>query len=380
MTRVIHTGDTHLGYRQYHSPQRRQDFLDAFRRVVDDAVTDDVDAVVHAGDLFHDRRPDLPDLLGVIDVLDVLREAGIPFLAVVGNHEGTRHAQWLDLFESLSLAERLDDEPRVVGDVALYGLDYVPESRRPALDYEFAPHDAAHAALVSHGLFTPFPHADWETETVLDESNDEFDAMLLGDNHAPDRAELRGTWITYCGSTERASADERDGRGYNLVEFDDGVRIARRGIDTRRFVHVDLDLGPEEGTDRVRERLREEDVEDAVVVVTIDGEGGDVAAAEIERFGEERGALLTRVNDRREFDAPETALDVDFADPDEAVRERVRELGLSEAAHAVDETVRASTVADSNVRDRVADRVREFVAEDLDAFVAADAGGADDAG
>jgi muconate cycloisomerase len=38
MTRVIHTGDTHLGYRQYHSPERRRDFLDAFRQVVEDGI------------------------------------------------------------------------------------------------------------------------------------------------------------------------------------------------------------------------------------------------------------------------------------------------------------------------------------------------------
>ncbi|MFB6372124.1 MAG: putative bifunctional diguanylate cyclase/phosphodiesterase, partial [Bradymonadaceae bacterium] len=37
-----------------------------------------------------------------------------PFLAIVGNHEGTRDAQWLDLFETLGLAERLDDSGRVV--------------------------------------------------------------------------------------------------------------------------------------------------------------------------------------------------------------------------------------------------------------------------
>ena len=33
MTRVIHTGDTHLGYRQYHRPERKADFLDAFARI-----------------------------------------------------------------------------------------------------------------------------------------------------------------------------------------------------------------------------------------------------------------------------------------------------------------------------------------------------------
>jgi exonuclease SbcD len=101
MTRVIHTGDTHLGYAQYHSQTRRADFRDAFEQVIDDAVDDDVDAVIHAGDLFHDRRPELSDLLGTIRLLRRLRRAGIPFLAVVGNHESTRSGQWLDLFEDL---------------------------------------------------------------------------------------------------------------------------------------------------------------------------------------------------------------------------------------------------------------------------------------
>jgi len=78
MTRVIHTGDTHLGYQQYHVPERRRDFLAAFRQVVDDAVADDVDAVVHAGDLFHDRRPTLSDIMGTLDVLRNLDDADIP--------------------------------------------------------------------------------------------------------------------------------------------------------------------------------------------------------------------------------------------------------------------------------------------------------------
>ena len=47
MTRVIHTGDTHLGYRQYHRPERRGDFLEGFQQVAADAVEEGVDAVVH---------------------------------------------------------------------------------------------------------------------------------------------------------------------------------------------------------------------------------------------------------------------------------------------------------------------------------------------
>jgi DNA repair exonuclease SbcCD nuclease subunit len=373
MTRVIHTGDTHLGYQQYHSPMRRQDFLDAFERVVDDAIDDDVSAVVHAGDLFHDRRPALPDLLGTLSVLRRLANADVPFLAVVGNHESTRGGQWLDLFEQLGLATRLGADPVVVGDVAFYGLDHVPTSKRVDLDYAFEPHDADFAALVAHGLFTPFAHADWETETVLDEATVDFDAVLLGDNHAPGTERVADTPVTYCGSTERVSAAERDGRGYNLVSFEDEtVDIRRRAVETRPFVFVEVTLGEGEGEERVREQVRQYDVDDAVVVVEITGDGDPVTPAAIETLATERGALVARVTDRREFEATgDSGATVDFADPDAAVRERVSELGLSPAALDVDDAVRGD-VADANVRETVKRRVRERLDESVTGFEPAD--------
>ncbi len=378
MTRVIHTGDTHLGYQQYHRPERREDFLDAFRQVAADAAESDPDAVVHAGDLFHDRRPTLPDIMGALSVLRELDAAGIPFLAVVGNHEAKRDAQWLDLFESLGLATRLGREPVAIGDVAFYGLDFVPRSKRADLEYAFEPHDSEHAVLVSHGLFRPFPHGDWDAREVLAESSVRFDAVLLGDDHAPQTKQIEEpheAWLTYCGSTERASADEREKRGYNLVVFDDGVDVRRRGLDTREFVFVDVELGPGEDIDRVRERVGQHDVDGAVVVVSISGEGDRVTPAAVEEYGDELGALVTRVTDHREL-ADEGEVDVSFADPDEAVRERVRELGLSPAARDIDGTIRASKVADSNVADTVEDSVREFVADaDDGAFASADSSG-----
>ncbi|QHS17129.1 DNA double-strand break repair protein Mre11 [Halopenitus persicus] len=358
MTRVIHTGDTHIGYRQYHSSVRRRDFLEAFEAVVSDAIESDVAAVVHAGDLFHDRRPDLPDLLGTLSALRRLDDAGIPFLAIVGNHESTRHGQWIDLFERLGLATRLDDAPTVVGDVAFYGLDHVPASRRDDLEYAFDPHQADHAALVAHGLFEPFAHADWDTETVLAESDVDFDALLLGDNHEPGQATVRDTWVTYPGSTERASASEREGRGYNLITFADDVDIRRRALETRPFVFVDVELRDGEGAPRVREQLRQHDLTDAVVIVEVTGSGEPVTPAAIEEAAVEDGALIARVTDRREID-DEADVDVSFADPDDAVRERLADLDPSPAAMDVDEAVRSETIADSAVRSTVTDRIEE---------------------
>jgi DNA repair exonuclease SbcCD nuclease subunit len=368
MTRVIHTGDTHLGYQQYHSPERRRDFLDAFERVARDAIEDDVDAVVHAGDLFHDRRPDLPDLLGTLSVLRELDDAGVPFLAVVGNHETKRDAQWLDLFASLGLATRLGSEPVVVGSVAFYGLDFVPRSQRADLEYEFAPHDAEHAALVAHGLFQPFDYGEWDAAEVLSAASVDFDAMLLGDNHKPGVKQVDdGTWVTYCGSTERASADEREDRGYNIVAFDAGasepVAITRRGLPTREFAFIDVDLAEGEGIDRVRERVDEYDLDGRVAIVAIEGSGETVSVAAVEERLREAGALVARVNDRRER-VEEESVEVSFADPDDAVRERVREMGLSPAAREVDEVVRESKVADTSLTEEVERRVGELLAAD----------------
>jgi exonuclease SbcD len=383
MTQLLHTGDTHLGYRQYHSPARREDFLAAFERVVADAVEADVDAVVHAGDLFDDRRPALSDVMGALSVLRTLDDAGIPFYGVVGNHESKRDSQWLDLFERMGVATRLGSSPALVGEVALYGLDFVPRSQRDSLAYEFEepPPEATHTALVSHGLFEPFEHGDWDARRILRESPVAFETLLLGDDHTPRTKRLEephDVWLTYPGSTERASASERENRGYNLVSFEDGVDIRRRGLDTRAFVFLDIELAPGEGTGRVLERLREQDLTDAVVVVTLTGEGERVTPAEIEAEAAERCALVARVNDRRDRET-ESGVDVSFANPDRAVEQQIQDLGLSPAARDIDETVRTGDVADSNVADTVETRIRDLAADaDPDLFDPVENGSAGD--
>ncbi|MGM0718025.1 MAG: DNA double-strand break repair protein Mre11, partial [Halobacteriota archaeon] len=300
-----------------------------------------------------------------------LSDAGIPFLAVVGNHEAKRSAQWLDLFEVMGLATRLGDEPVVVGQTAFYGLDFVPRAQRDDLDYEFESHDAESAALVSHGRFEPlvpdYGNVEWNVAEILEAASVEFDAVLLGDEHVPTTQEVSDVWVTYPGSTERASAGEREERGYNLVEFDGDVRISRRGLETRSFVFVDLELGEHEGIERVHGRLREYDLEDAVVHVSLEGDGESVSPASIESFATDEGALVARVKDRRELASETMDVDVSFANPDEAVRERLREIELSGAARDLDETIRSSSIADSNVASEVERRVDELLS-DPDSF------------
>jgi DNA repair exonuclease SbcCD nuclease subunit len=89
MAHLLHTSDTHLRFRQYHLDDRRQGFADAFSEVITSAIEHDVDAVVHAGNLFHTSRPGITPLQTVLTELQRLQRADIPFLLIVGNHERT---------------------------------------------------------------------------------------------------------------------------------------------------------------------------------------------------------------------------------------------------------------------------------------------------
>ena len=179
----------------------------------------------------------------------------------------------------------------------------------------------------------------------------------------PERDEVGGAVAAYCGSTERASADEEEARGYNVFEFGDGVFMERRAVETRDFVTVEAEL-LEGGTDEVIERTREREVEDAVVLVEVTGDSeAPVVQSEVEEAVLERGALVTRVNDRRDTEDGPTE-DVEFADPDTAVRDRIEEMELTDAGREIDGLVRDGTVARTRIAEEVEERVEELLGED----------------
>ncbi len=84
----LHLADIHLGYDRYDHPERSKDFFLAFRDVVQrHAIQNRVDFVLIAGDLFEHRQIQ-PGVLNQAQlVLRALKQAGIPVLAIEGNHD-----------------------------------------------------------------------------------------------------------------------------------------------------------------------------------------------------------------------------------------------------------------------------------------------------
>ena len=381
MTVIIHTSDTHLGYHQYHLPQRAADFRAAFKQVVDAAIERDVDAVVHAGDFFHDSNPAVNPILDGVAQLRRLKQADIPFLTVVGNHDTTRGKQWVNFFEAVAGGTHLEREPVCLNDVAIYGLDYVPPSKRDQLEYDFDPHDCTHAILVAHGLFKPLTaHGDWSLPDVLSSSTVNFDAALLGDDHTPKQDDTGGTFATYSGSTERTAADQREDRRFTILRFGDdasgetedcppGVSYEEVPLDVRKHEYIDIEADEEmDVATAVRDELRDRDVQDGVAVITISGEGDPVTVAPLEEFGDEQGALVTRVSDRRRRGVGRVAVDVSFADPDEAVERRLRTLGLSPVVTDLEQQARDDNSKTSNLTSVVEEIINDRIEEDAAAF------------
>ncbi|MGQ9477835.1 MAG: metallophosphoesterase [Candidatus Bipolaricaulia bacterium] len=363
MPKILHVADTHIGARQYGLAERRADFSRAFLQVVELAISERVSAVVHAGDLFDSRNPSTEDLQDAFMALLRLREAGIPFLGVVGNHEQKRGVQWLDLFASLGLAVHLCQEPYELDGVQFFGLDY--SGRRavelPRLELEAASHTARRRVLVAHQMLdrVGLVYGELKLSKLLEAHRDwGVELVLLGDYHEHRSWLEEDLLVTYPGSTERWRASERDSRGVSLIDLET-KRLERRALQTRRFVYIGEGEDPLKG-------LAAQDLTGAVVCIYLEAHRSDSDSRrpkDLEEEALQRGALAVqflqlsepRATPQGEVRPPEAegagGLEVELEPQalEELLARALAELELSPRGRAIDSIIRDERIADSNV-------------------------------
>lgn len=388
--KILHTGDTHLGSRQYHSDIRRQDFFDSFAKVISDAVENEMDAVVHTGDLFDNRNPTIEDLIETIAVLTPLKNAGIPFLGIVGNHEVKQNTQWLDIFESMGLAERIGSNPVIVkgskSEIHFYGIDNLSGPRLSSFDFSVFDGNSGsgndsngdrigsgkkvYNILMLHQLLEPIlPGQPLSCDDFTNPIPIPFDAVLLGDNHKYECIKHNGAWVTYPGSTERCSASEAEPRSYNILTFDgNDISITRRTIPTRDFITIPI-ASNDDGKISVEDVYSKidaysEKIKDAVVFVELSGsKKTPVPISEIEEYVKNKGAVVARVGDKRSLEREDSEKDIQivFRDPDEVVTQELRKLNLTEAGFLLDSIIRDTDTSKTNVTDVSEDCLKDFL-------------------
>ncbi len=290
--RFLHIADAHLGNQQYNLKERYNDFGRAFEDIITLALSRQVDALVIAGDLFHKAAIEPLTLLQAEDGLHRLKDAGVPVIAVHGNHDNARYVAQMSWLEYLCERELLcllapdfstsrtvltpwDHHKHQgayldVGPTRFIGVPWLGASTPHVLDelaglLPLLPQEGIRfTVLVTHaGLEGQMPAIPGGLKfSQISPLRDFVQYVALGHLHKPFEVE---NWIYNPGSLETCSFDEAQyQRGAYLVEVSDaGTHRAEHLANVQRpfislEVGVDLHATPETLYDAVLADIRTE--------------------------------------------------------------------------------------------------------------------------
>ncbi len=252
---LIHIADTHLGLAAFNrlDPEsgmnlREKQVYDNFLKAIDEIIHQKPDVLVHAGDLFDTVKPKTKAYTTVLEALDRLHSAGIPFIVIAGNHSMVKTKYTTSPYEVLTYhpskitaAYKFRYEQVEIGDTMFHLIPNMlrTEDYRTAFDQvELAP-SGYHNVLVTHGLATAIKDKRLATvaEHELDSTilSDRFDYIALGHYHRQCQI-TDNAW--YSGSTEYLTFGEiADTKGGLLV---DPGRHEVRHLDLPHTPMIDL--------------------------------------------------------------------------------------------------------------------------------------------
>jgi len=265
--KLAHLADLHLGFRQFERQtprggnQREADVADAFRRAVDDLITQRPDLILVAGDVFHSIRPTNPAILFLFRQLQRLRAAlpESPIVMIAGNHDTPRSTETgtiLRLYEALGVDVVVDEARRLTFpklDCSVLAVPHqaLAQAERPALRPQAGP---TFNVLLLHGLLPGLGDQRGTMEyggapvTPEEISPAQWNYVALGHWHVAHQV-APNAW--YAGSLEyvppnpwgqlQEEADRgRSGKGYLVVDVR-GAKVEFRRVQLARQ-HVELPL------------------------------------------------------------------------------------------------------------------------------------------
>jgi len=256
--KFLHLADIHLGCRRYNVEERTADFFRAWSDVLArHALPNAVDFVLICGDFFNSRKVDPQAMNHAIIGLQMLKEAGIPVVAIEGNHDqhesdAVNRFSWMrslsqwgylallepDTRDGFNLtpwneAERSGSYIDIAG-ARIFGTHWFGTSTNAAVPLLTDALRRAHG----DGLFNILMlHTDVEGQlnrpnipalsiSRMKELRTLVDYVALGHTHK--RFEIED-WAFNPGSLEACTIDEfKEERGLYLVEVDDAHRVTAR--------------------------------------------------------------------------------------------------------------------------------------------------------
>jgi DNA repair exonuclease SbcCD nuclease subunit len=220
VARLVAVGDAHLGRTHLAHLRddegrnvREEDFLASFDWAMDRTVELEPDGFLWLGDIFDHARPSYRVFTRVAIGLKRLQDAGLPGVAISGNHDtprlrgtGSPYAALEEFFSNVTFAWAME---AVTADLAGVRVHAVPQTlserefreelERTAADL----HADATSVLLAHVALTSLPARQYrdinELEVEEGAFDRRFDHVMLGHYHVHQKVSKR-TW--YAGSTD----------------------------------------------------------------------------------------------------------------------------------------------------------------------------------
>lgn len=125
--KFLHISDVHLGCTRYQLSESPKDFFFAWHDVITKyAIGEKVDFVVIGGDFFHKRNVDPQGMNHAVLGLNLLKENGIPAVAIEGNHDqhtAESSHSWLRSLASWGLLKLLEPKSDEKGNIIYQAWD-----------------------------------------------------------------------------------------------------------------------------------------------------------------------------------------------------------------------------------------------------------------
>src|SRR5687767_9368010 len=187
---------------------------------MEETLRQEPDGFVWLGDIFDHAKPSYRGFTRVLVGLRKLEAAGLPGVAISGNHDtprlrgtGSPYDALERIFPSLRFAWRMEAETAEVAGVRVHAVPQTIDA--PAFKEELEKTGAgaggdATSLLIAHVALTSLPTRDWrdmnELEVATSDIGKRFDLVVLGHYHQHLKPSAR-TW--YAGSTDSFGFGDR---------------------------------------------------------------------------------------------------------------------------------------------------------------------------
>ena len=299
--RFIHTADIHLGKTYRNSPgeaERYEDFFLCLSGIVKNALREKVDFILIAGDLFHTGQILPRTFAKTIETLQPLKEAGIPCIAIEGNHDWIHrrnNISWMEALSEMGYIYLLrptrtedggyrfnpfDEETGMGGHIDIrglniYGLGYIGTQAGSDVERICNAVNTENNLLLFHvGIwkYSPVEIGNMKIEEAHPLA-EKFQYVALGHGHKPYVIETPdGKPYAYNpGAPERVNfGEEKYDKGYYLVTFEDDTFTPEfRPTNPRPMLVEIINLDGADDADDALARYREQ-VKEKLAVKTDD--------------------------------------------------------------------------------------------------------------